>query len=198
MQPVPQQKPQERRRHSRVKLALLGRYMLADQREYPCQSCDISPGGLCLIGPVIGRPGERVVAYFDHIGRLEGAIVRTIPDGFAMSIAATPRKREKLADQLTWLANRQALGMPEDRRHERSTPRNVRSLMVLPDGREFQCRVLDISLSGAAVQVETQPPLNAIVTMGRTSARIVRHFEGGVGIEFVRPGDGEALRVQLG
>ncbi|MFL5107382.1 MAG: PilZ domain-containing protein, partial [Xanthobacteraceae bacterium] len=31
---------QERRRHSRMSVALLGRYMLADRQEYPCQTND--------------------------------------------------------------------------------------------------------------------------------------------------------------
>ena len=41
-----------------------------------------------------------------------------------MTISATPRKRDKLAAQLTWLANRHILGLPEDRRHGRIAPRN--------------------------------------------------------------------------
>lgn len=31
------------RRHQRVKVSLLGRYMLSDRREYPCQTVDMSP-----------------------------------------------------------------------------------------------------------------------------------------------------------
>jgi hypothetical protein len=186
MQPVPKERPEERRRHARVKVALSGRYMLSDQREYPCETCDISPGGVALTGPVIGRPGERVVVYLDHLGRIEGTVVRPITDGFALEIAATPRKRERLAEQLTWLANRDILGVPEDRLHERGPPKNTRSLIVLPDGREFPCRVIDVSLSGAAVETDVQPPLNLVVTIGRSSARVVRHFDGGIGVEFLR------------
>ena len=63
---------QERRRHQRVKVNLLGRYMLADRREYPCQVIDMSPGGMAVVAPVVGQPGERVIAYVDHLGRLEG------------------------------------------------------------------------------------------------------------------------------
>ena len=33
---------EERRRHQRVKVNLLGRYMLADRREFPCQVIDVS------------------------------------------------------------------------------------------------------------------------------------------------------------
>lgn len=197
-QPVQKQRPQERRRHARVKVALVGRYMLADRREYPCQTLDMSPGGLSIVAPVVGTPGERVVAYFDHIGRVEGVLVRTFPNGFAMTIAATPRKREKLADQLTWLANRHVLGLPEDRRHDRLTPKNSRTFLVMPDGREIACRVIDVSLSGAAVNIDVQPPLGTAVTLGRTAAKVVRHIEGGIAVEFTRPQNLDALREEFG
>src|SRR3954462_12610663 len=94
---------EERRRHQRVRVNLLGRYMLADRREFPCQVVDMSLGGMALIAPVTGNAGERVIAYVDHIGRLEGVLVRQFDNGFAMTVAATPRKRDKLAAQLTWL-----------------------------------------------------------------------------------------------
>jgi hypothetical protein len=179
-------------------VALVGRYMLSDRCEYPCQTLDISPGGLSVIAPVLGKPGERVVGYFDHIGRVEGVLVRIFPNGFAMTIAATPRKREKLADQLTWLANRQILGLPEDRRHERLAPKQARSFLILPDGREIPCRVVDVSLSGAAVQIEEKPPVGTAVTLGRTAAKIIRHLETGLALEFTRPQNLDALREQFG
>jgi hypothetical protein len=37
---------------------------------------------------------------------VEGRITRIIDNGFAMTVGATARKRDKLAAQLTWLANR--------------------------------------------------------------------------------------------
>src|SRR5437867_12752472 len=93
----------ERRRFQRVRVNLLGRYMLADRREFPCQVVNMSPGGMALIAPMAGNVGERVIAYVDHLGRLEGVIARHFHNGFAMTVAATPRKRDKLAAQLTWL-----------------------------------------------------------------------------------------------
>jgi|SRR5262249_19129609 len=96
----------ELRRFQRVRLKLTGRYTLADRQEYPCQVQDMSPGSIALIGPVSGKIGEHVIAYIEHIGRLEGSIARVLKNGFAMTIMATPRKRDKLAAQLTWLANR--------------------------------------------------------------------------------------------
>ena len=175
----------EQRRYQRVKVALLGRYMLADRQEYPCQTIDVSPGGALVVAPVRGRLGERVVAYLEHIGRVEGEITRHIPQGFAFSISAAMRKRDKIASQLTWLANRQALGLPEDRRHERIVPKAPSTIIRLESGRELEARIIDVSMSGAGIALDgTKPPLEAAVTVGSTNAKIVRHFQGGVAVEF--------------
>ena len=80
---------QERRRFQRVRVDLLGRYMLADRREFPCQVVNMSPGGMALIAPVAGKVSERVIAYVDHVGRVEGVVARHLDNGFAMTIAAS-------------------------------------------------------------------------------------------------------------
>src|SRR5476649_1866857 len=179
---------EERRRHQRVKVNLLGRYMLADRRDFPCQVIDMSPGGMAVITTVVGAPGERVIAYVDHLGRLEGKIARLIDNGFAMTISATSRKRDKLAAQLTWLANRQILNLPEDRRHGRFTPRNTLARLILPNGNNVTCRVIDLSASGAAVAIapELRPVVGAMVTIGKATGRVVRHIEDGFAVEFTR------------
>lgn len=177
---------QERRRFQRVSVNLLGRYMLADRREFPCQVVNMSPGGMALIAPVSGQPSKRVIAYVDHLGRLEGVIARLIPNGFAMTIAATKNKRDKLAAQLTWLANRHILNLPEDRRHGRITPRNPSGRLILPNGVNIAVRVIDISQSGAAIGTDQRPDIGALVTIGKTPGRVVRHLDEGFAIEFIR------------
>ena len=179
---------EERRRHQRVKVNLLGRYMLADRREFPCQVINMSPGGIALAAPVSGEPGERVIAYIDHLGRLEGKIARKLDNGFAMTVEATLRKRDKLAAQLTWLANRHILNLPEDRRHGRFTPRNPLARLIMPNGNNVACRVIDLSQSGAAVAIapDLRPAVGAMVTLGKTVGRVVRHIEEGFAVEFTR------------
>ena len=178
----------ERRRHQRVRVNLLGRYMLADRREFPCQVVNMSPGGMALVAPVSGEPGERVIAYIDHLGRLEGTIARLLDTGFAMTIGATMRKRDKLAAQLTWIANRHILNLPEDRRHGRFTPRKQMARMILPNGNNVACRVIDLSQSGAAISIapDVRPPVGAAVTIGKAPGRVVRHIDDGVAVEFTR------------
>jgi hypothetical protein len=189
---LPQPKPtmrvlsEERRRFQRVRVELLGRYMLPNQREFPCQVVNMSPGGMALIAPVTAPPGERVVAYVDHLGRLEGHVARIFRNGFAVTVVATARKRDKLAAQLTWLANRHILGLPEDRRHGRIVPRNPLSRLIMPNGVNITCRIIDVSQSGAGIATDQRPPIGALVTLGRVPGRVVRHLDNGFAVEFTR------------
>lgn len=178
------EKRAEHRRFQRVKVSVLGRYMLADRREFPCQVIEMSPGDAKIIAPVSGEVGERVIAYLDHVGRVEGVISRVIDGGFAIEINASMRKRDKMAAQLTWLANKDVLSLPEDRRHERVVPDIRHSNIILEDGRRYNCKIIDISLSGAAVEIDVRPAMGTPVTLGRMRARVIRHFDDGIAVEF--------------
>jgi hypothetical protein len=177
----------ENRRFQRVPVTLFGRYMLESRREYPCQTIEMSPGDMSVFAPVKAQIGEKVVVYLDEIGRFAGVAVRLTESGFVMSMNLPPMKRDKLADQLTWFANRHAISLPEDRRHERIVPLMQRTLLRLPDGQEIIAKIRDLSLSGVGVETEARPPLGAKITVGSTPAVVVRHFEGGIGGEFDRP-----------
>ena len=149
----------------RVKVHLLGRYMLPDGREFLARS------SICRrwIGPAAPGIGMSAIAHrlSDHIGRVEGKITRIIDNGFAMTVGATARKRDKLAAQLTWLANRDILNLPEDRGHDRIVPRNPIALLTLEDGSKMTCRIIDLSMSGAAIAAENRPPLKSLVMLGK-------------------------------
>jgi hypothetical protein len=147
---------------------------------------EISPGDASFSSSATGQIGERVIAYIDDIGRIEGFIVDNTERGFLMSISASDRKRDKLADTLTWLANRHVLNLAEDRRHLRRTPKRSEASVLFPDGETHNCRVIDMSLSGAALATRLRPPLGSPIRLGRIGARVVRHFEDGIGIEFMR------------
>ena len=168
----------------RVKVSVLGRYMLADRREFPCQVLQMSPGDAAVIAPVAGDVGEKVIAYLDHIGRVEGTVRSAMDGGFEMDLSASPRKRDRMAAQLTWLANKDILNLPEDRRHERVVPDIRHSSVVLDDGRRYNCKIIDISLSGAAVELAVRPAMGTPLTLGRMRARVIRHFADGVAVEF--------------
>ncbi len=182
--PHPGEVMKEDRKFQRVAVKLFGRYMLEDRREYPCQIQDMSPGSASLVTSHVGEVGERVIAYIDHIGRLDGKIIRNIDNGFAMSFRATEKKRDKMAAKLTWLANRHELNLAEDRRHERVVPTVKSSKIKLEDGRGYEVRIVDLSLSGAALQIDVRPAIGTLLWLGTMRGRVVRHFDDGIAIEF--------------
>src|SRR5262245_53863738 len=189
---------EERRRFQRVKVHLLGRYMLPDRREFPCQIINMSPGGLALLAPGIGNVGDRVIAYLDHIGRVEGKITRIIDNGFAMTVGATARKRDKLAAQLTWLANRSILNLPEDRRHGRIVPRDQNARLTLASGAVVNVRIIDISLSGAGIATAQRPEVGSQIMLGKIPGRVVRQLEEGFAVEFTRLQHPDSLEENAG
>lgn len=193
----------DRRRHKRVALELLGRFMRENKQEHACKLIDISAGGAAIkpLTPVPVETGERVVAFFDHVGGIEGTVVRALEGGFAIKLAATRHKREKLADTLTWLANRPELSGEQERRHERIVPRGGRQRLQLAEGIVLECQLLDISVSGASIgDTPARPPIGMEVIIGNNNlrARVVRHHAQGFGVQFLDIQNQAALRRQFG
>lgn len=188
----------DRRRHKRVSVTLLGRFMRQNKQEYPCKLIDISAGGAALMSPVVPEIGERIVASFDHIGMIDGQVVRELEGGFCIKIIATKHKREKLVAQITWLANRTELDGNEERRHERIAPRNGMATLQLAEDISITCRVLDISISGASVSTPARPVIGSEVMLGRLRARVVRHHGEGFGVQFIDIQNPAALRRYFG
>jgi hypothetical protein len=188
----------DRRRHRRVPVHVFGRFMREDKQEYPCQVTNMSAGGMAVLAPVICNDGERIVAYLDNFGRVEGTVVRSYEGGFAVKIIASLYKRERIANLLTWLVNQQTLGLAEERKYERVVPRITASKLILPNGDVHNCRVIDVSLSGASVACAVKPPINSVVILGRTRGRVVRHHDQGMAIQFAEIQDPDNLARTFG
>lgn len=167
-----------------VTVDLQGRMMRQDYSEQKCVIQRMSPAIASFSAANLPNTGERIIAYVEQLGRIEGAVCRTSKEGFDVAIHATPRKQSKLAAQLTWLANKHELGVSEDRRHERAAPSNDNAEIRLEDGRAYPCHILDLSVSGAAFEVDIRPELGTKLWLGSMQGRVVRHFDNGVSMEF--------------
>ena len=176
----------ERRRHQRVKVSIAGRYMLESKQEFPCRTIDASPGGLLVAAAARGSIGERVVFYFEELGRLEGLIVRNVDVGFAVALILPASKRERIADLLTWMANSETDDGVASRRHKSIAPKQKRAEMIVEGGRVTQVEIVDVSVSGVGLKCATLPRVGARVEIGRRAGRVVRHFNGGLAVEFSR------------
>ena len=65
-------------------------------------------------------------------------------------------------------------------------PRDPVTQLSLPDGTSMNCRLIDMSLSGAAVATDERPPIGTLVSLGKTQGRVIRHLEQGFAVEFTR------------
>lgn len=189
------------REHPRYRTKLVGRYMLADRREFECVVVDVALGGIALSGPHKGAVSETVIAYIDQLGRVEGDIVRLVDEGFALKLTVTSRATQKLAARLDNLrAENKLEGALEeaDRRQEpRIESEDQAAYFSLPLGEGSECEVLDLSRSGAEVKTENRPPIGALVQLGQMRGKVVRHTSAGVGIEFDDSPDSVSLTYRF-
>lgn len=61
-------------RFSHVALAAQGRFMRPDESEHDCVVDDMSPFDATISCETTPEVGERIVAYLDHVGRIEGYV----------------------------------------------------------------------------------------------------------------------------
>ena len=174
----------DERRHRRVVISLPVRFMQEDSSEHRGLLYDMSPGGVSVTSEIQPPMNSRLVLYIDDIGRIEGQVVRHHSFGFAVKVAATQNRRDKIAERLTYHANRHRLRDEDLRAHERKDV-DHEGRCVMPDGTEVPCRVIDLSLTGAALALDPKPPVGSDVGIGRMRGKVVRHIAGGIAIRYL-------------
>lgn len=161
--------------------------MLPDGSEHPCDTIDVSPGGLRLKALFVPYRGQRIVAYLSELGRIEGTATRILKDGFALSIDATGRKREKLLTALTWACNRDDGEVADTRGASRIVPRRATGVLTLADGRRIRVGVANVSSTGAAITSPDHLPLDSSVLLGHRAAIVLRVEDGSYALAFTTP-----------
>ena len=175
----------ERRRNLRVDLNIPGRYLDEISEDHGLITENISCGGALVRSEHRPRIGTKVVCYFDGLGRVSATVVRHTEEGFGIEFHVSQHKRDKLADKLVWLLNRGPLELHDERRAPRYAGGGP-AIVIREDGREIQCRVIDISLTGAGFQTEGPPPkIGEIVKAGNLSGEVVRCEDGLFAIRYL-------------
>ncbi|WP_233356026.1 PilZ domain-containing protein [Henriciella aquimarina] len=179
----------DRRANVRVDLSLNGRFLSEGADDHGLLTRNISCGGAELISRIKPDMQSKLICYLDDLGRLEAEVVRQTEQGFAVKFLVTARKRDKLADRLTWLSNYKQLGLDD----EREAPRYAGggpAMVARSNGRVIQCRTIDISLSGAAFEADgPAPPVGETVTVGNLTGEVVRTMQNGFAIRYIHKGE---------
>lgn len=176
----------ERRRHARVEAPLKARYLGPDGREHPCLVVNISAGGALLRAKTSPAESETIVLYVDEVGRFECRVVRSGKHSFAVDYRGRRSKTARTADALTVTLNYPREGKSDLRAAPR-IKQDEPALVTLENGEQIPCSIIDISLTGASIEIDPRPPLGARLVLGKTSAKVVRRHEKGVGVIFSGP-----------
>ena len=110
----------------------------------------------------------------------------------------TAHKRDKLAATLMFLANKHEMPGLENRRHERIATDGQNKILTLTEGLTVACDVIDMSISGASIATVARPELGTILKLGNLKAKVVRHHERGIALEFVDVQNPNAIRRYFG
>ena len=185
-----QEKPKllkDHRRHRRVNIKLHGRFLNDNSEEHGLVTQNISCGGALLQSLSFPEVGSQIVCYIDELGRIVGKVVRIADDNmFAIAFKVSQLKRDRLADKLIWLANKDRLGLVEERRAQRFAAEGP-ALITRQDGRKLQCSVIDISLTGAGFVTDGPAPMvGEIINIGGTmTAEVMRSTPKEFGVRFL-------------
>jgi hypothetical protein len=164
---------------------IFGRYMLPDMTEHACQVVDVTLEGATFMTANVPPMGQALVAYLEEIGRVEVMSAAVVQGGFRVDYTLQGARLERLQQRINFLRNKDG-GAPDGRRHARYEPTEKVSQISLPDGRVYNCEVLDISISGAAIKTEVMPSVGTFLMLGKMRGRVVRYLDQGVAIEFVK------------
>jgi hypothetical protein len=182
----------QRREDAPKVVSVPGRFSFADvrnargeRRVYGCHAVNPSIREIAIASPVGAKMCVRVIAYIDHLGKLEGLVTRVLQRGFVMGIYANGHDRQRLATKIEWLEQHRNSEVRDQRADSRFVPKYPYSRMMLADGYTENCLILDMSVSGAALSADTVPAIGTVLAVGKIVSRVVRHFDEGFAVRFV-------------
>ena len=172
----------DRRKHLRVHLPLKARFLDHTGEERPCIVVNVSAGGALLRTKNPPAFGKSVVLYVDRLGRFEGQVIRSGGNSFAITYSKKRDKAARTADDITEVMHKGKRSL--DRRKTPRIKQNAPAMVHFEDGRTEECALLDISLTGASIEISPRPPLGMRLILGRMTAKVVRRHDTGVGVVF--------------
>lgn len=179
----------DRRRWRRVAFPVKARVMTPSGREIEGRILDISPGGVAVEAMRLNNallPGQVVVVMAPGLGRLEVDVARVDGALFCGALHATRRKRDHLADLITWFINRRKLKLGEERRSPRLRRHKV-TFVKLSDGLRARAQLLNIAEHGASVASLERPIIGEPVILDGRRARVMRLHRRGFAVQFDEP-----------
>lgn len=157
----------------------------SETQTLPCSARSVATTRAVVTTEVGAEKGERVALRFETIGIRRGVVERALKEGFIVAFTDDESAGEGVEARIDWL-KKKTRGRTEDRReHRRVVPRNAVALLILGAEHHLECRIKDMSASGAAILAAAEPKIGSLLAIGAVPARVVRHFDGGFAVRFL-------------
>lgn len=156
-----------------------------DRSEFYAVTDIVSPDGIHFRSATTPLVDEELTCNIRHIGAVETRVVSIGDHAFVVRLLAKQEAVASVARELRLLSEQQEATAPV-RVHPRVTPLETDVTVELADGRIVPAKLLNVSASGVAFTLDVQIAIGAPITIGRTAARVARHFEHGIGAVFDR------------
>jgi len=157
-----------------------GRFLAPDKQVRPCEVRNLRRDGASLGLCETMAKDTPIVLYIHGVGRREARVTAVYERG--MDVCFIPSKsglRRAVDDSAT--SDNAAV----ERRHgDRINPGNGYQPILLPHGETQDCKIVDISPSGALVSLESMLPIGAIVELAGLAGRVLDRREDGTVIKF--------------
>jgi hypothetical protein len=196
--------PAERPQDVRIAVNISASFSIAKKRaaggarpEFACRAVNLCSREVAFTSPVSVKLGDEIAAQIDHIGKLEGTVIRLLSHGFVMGVIADDRARENLLRRIEWPEKYKNLDVRDGRSAPRFVPRNPNAKMILADGLVVRCQILDLSASGVSIAAEKTQEVDSVLAVETNVGRVVRRFEGGFAVKFVEVLSDDDVRTRL-
>ena len=172
-------------------------YRIEEQKNFlpPTETKLVTPELVRFATPFPAVLSDRAFVYVESLGLIRGVISRAMGPTSEMDIEMTPNERSKLAARILWADMQAGFRGTDLRRFPRFEPTHPESSIRLPDGSLSECRIANISPTGAAIISSLRPPLSTEVILGQIHSEIRRHTNDGFAVEFLTVQDPALLEA---
>ncbi|MCH8476271.1 MAG: hypothetical protein LAT55_13705 [Opitutales bacterium] len=163
---------------------LPGRILTSSNKELPCALQSINDYRCLVQCDENLEIGESLILLFDKMGRLEGRVGIGYDQSFGINLTSSPYKRADIRARIDWIRKYQNDEISERRQGERVPGSGRHVLLRCPDQAGERMPLIDISRTGAHVQTANKPVIGEKIFVGRYAAKVVRHTEEGIAVNF--------------
>lgn len=177
----------ERRAFPRLKSRINVRLLVNNAHDGDGVILNFSASGAGVESALEVAPGDRIVLHLEGGSRFEGVVARLFEGGFGIEFGMHESKRQRLVNALDAMGEDSAEEMTSLPLKQRVANRvgGFRGKTVCrTEAGEVECRLIDMSLSGAAIETDANLKVGAAISLGQTKGRIVRRDGKVYGIKF--------------